>query len=329
MTSEPVGGLARPTPEEVQDDITRVAEAYVKGEAGEAERWDCLRRVAAGDPKVLAKATRLFEDLEPAAQVARERRAELLRIVGPGPMPIPKAGPSGGGLFISPEVQPGIAQEDIAPEVAEPEVEPPKAKLPAIPEVLSPRRPAPPPLVINSSSPMKTARLFVGHLYYSEHGVQTLLHWRGAYWHWNGVYWEELDRTSIRAQVYDFLSRCVVKTSRHDALFDPDQAEVNRVIDALNAMIHVSPKLDAPRWMAEDEVPDIENLRELVATEEVLIDLPTRATYSHTPKFFNLTSLGFRYDPEARAPRFEQFLEELWPGDAGHSSACWSCSASA
>jgi len=57
------------------------------------------------------------------------------------------------------------------------------------------------------------------------------------------------------------------------------------------------------------------DLRELVACQNGILHIPTRKLKPHTPRFWSPNVLDFAYNPKARAPRFEQFLREIWPGD--------------
>jgi putative DNA primase/helicase len=54
---------------------------------------------------------------------------------------------------------------------------------------------------------------------------------------------------------------------------------------------------------------------ECVALQNGILHLPTREIITHTPRFWSPYVLDFDYDPSARAPRFERFLQEIWPGD--------------
>jgi putative DNA primase/helicase len=69
-----------------------------------------------------------------------------------------------------------------------------------------------------------------------------------------------------------------------------------------------------PAWFGR-QAP-VEDLKELVAVQNGLLYLPTRQLLAHSPEFFSPNVLGFAYDPKARCPRWMQFLEEVWPGDA-------------
>jgi putative DNA primase/helicase len=70
---------------------------------------------------------------------------------------------------------------------------------------------------------------------------------------------------------------------------------------------------EMPAWLVGNA--PAENLRELVACQNGLLDVRTRAKVPHTRRFWSPNVLEFDYDPSAKAPRFEQFLEEVWPGD--------------
>jgi len=43
--------------------------------------------------------------------------------------------------------------------------------------------------------------------------------------------------------------------------------------------------------------------------------MPTRGLLRHTPRFWSPNALDIAYDHRTKAPRFKQFLEEIWPGD--------------
>jgi len=83
----------------------------------------------------------------------------------------------------------------------------------------------------------------------------------------------------------------------------------------LRAAANLEPQWEQPEWFGEDA--PVENLRELVACQNGLLDVGSRRLWPHTPKFWSPNVLEFGYDPKARAPRFEQFLEEIFPGDPG------------
>jgi putative DNA primase/helicase len=117
----------------------------------------------------------------------------------------------------------------------------------------------------------------------------------------------------VRGKVYKFLDQAE-REIRRDCLvrFEPDNTGVNKTVDALKADANLEPSFEMPGWFGKCPV---ENVRELVACQNGLLYVPERRLLPHTPRFWSPNVLEFGYDPEARAPRFEQFLEEVWPGD--------------
>jgi putative DNA primase/helicase len=94
------------------------------------------------------------------------------------------------------------------------------------------------------------------------------------------------------------------------ASWAPTRRKVGDVLEALQAVVHLSERLDPPAWV--DGVGD----QDLVALQNGLLHLPTRQLTPHSPRLFNLTALPYAYDPAAPTPRrWLRFLRQLWPGD--------------
>jgi P4 family phage/plasmid primase-like protien len=117
----------------------------------------------------------------------------------------------------------------------------------------------------------------------------------------------------VRAKVYEFLDKAE-REIRRDCLvrFEPDLSAVNKTVDALKATANLEPDCEMPGWFGKCPV---ENIRELVACQNGLLYVPERRLLPHTPRFWSPNVLEFGYNPRAGAPRFEQFLEEVWPED--------------
>jgi len=93
-----------------------------------------------------------------------------------------------------------------------------------------------------------------------------------------------------------------------------DDQDVNATIDALKAATNLPTKGNPmPGWLGSGA--EVEEVRELVACQNGILHMPTRKLTRHTPRFWSPNVLDFGYNPRARAPRFKQFLEEVWPGE--------------
>jgi putative DNA primase/helicase len=81
----------------------------------------------------------------------------------------------------------------------------------------------------------------------------------------------------------------------------------------LEAEAILDTEVEMPAWLSHPA--PIENPKELLAMSNGLFDMRTRRLLPHSPKFWSPNVVDFEFDPSARAPRFDQFLEEVWPCD--------------
>lgn len=66
-----------------------------------------------------------------------------------------------------------------------------------------------------------------------------------------------------------------------------------------------------PRMLCREE--DFDPDPNLVTVGNGVLNLETRELHPHDPKFMNTKLLGASYDPDAKAPRWEKFLEDILP----------------
>ena len=50
---------------------------------------------------------------------------------------------------------------------------------------------------------------------------------------------------------------------------------------------------------------------DIINVENGLLNMRTRELLPHTPDYYSLTQLPIQYDPEAKAPKFEKFLDDV------------------
>jgi putative DNA primase/helicase len=171
------------------------------------------------------------------------------------------------------------------------------------------------PGVLDPKAPLDSARVFVTlRHWHREERVPRLRFWQRQFWMWSGMHWRPFDEDTTRSRLYEFLDLAEKLDKRgKPERYEPTITEVNKVIDALRAQVNLEPSWEMPGWL-KGEAP-VENLKELVACRNGLLYLPDRRLLRHSPRFWSPNVLEFDYEPEARAPRFERFLEELWPRD--------------
>jgi putative DNA primase/helicase len=187
--------------------------------------------------------------------------------------------------------------------------------LPAVIESPSGRR-GKGPTQLTSLAPRDIARQFVNDRYWIEvAGMGGLQFWQLAFWHWSGDRWQLIDPETMRSAIYDYTDKAEVRRDGSVTVLNPEARKVGNILDALQALVNINREVAMPGWLGSAVPPPVENLRELIPCANGLLDIRTRSLFAHSPRFWSANVFDFAYDPNARAPRFEQFLEELWPGD--------------
>jgi putative DNA primase/helicase len=168
--------------------------------------------------------------------------------------------------------------------------------------------------VLDREAPLDNARKLVGIKYWYKPALMARLRfWQNEFWEWKGKNWKRVDNNTMRKRVYEFLDEAERQVKGYRVRFEPTDTDVNKTMDALKAEVNLEPDMAMPGWLFGPA--PVENLRELVALQNGLLNVQTKKLLDHTPRFWSPNVLEFGYDPEARAPRFEQFLEEIFPDD--------------
>jgi putative DNA primase/helicase len=167
-------------------------------------------------------------------------------------------------------------------------------------------------LLPSPSNPLAVATVFINGCLHE--GLLTLRFWRGGWWSWRTTHWVEVEERAVRSLLYRFTEHARYVEGKKLVAWSPTRRKISDLIDALPALCILPSDLDQPCWL--DSASDVEGV--VVAVGNGLLDVEQRHLMSHTPNFFNQTSVPFSYDPHAPAPHhWFRFLSTLWPNKDG------------
>ena len=163
------------------------------------------------------------------------------------------------------------------------------------------------------SSPMAVARELV-RMRYSIPGHRLLHHWRGGFNYWKGTHWIEMELKEIRSAAWRFTEHALyLNADGEEVPWKPSTSKINNLLDATQAICHLSERVQPPRWLEKVEMPPA---GELVSVANGLLHVSSRELYSHDPRLFNQVAVPFDYAPDALEPtQWLDFLEDLWGED--------------
>jgi putative DNA primase/helicase len=122
----------------------------------------------------------------------------------------------------------------------------------------------------------------------------------------------EVDQRFVRAVLYQFTENATYNAIKNPEPWAPNRRKIGDVLDALAAICILGNDVDQPSWLHDEH----SGRSTIVAVANGLLEVERKRLLSHTPDFFNQTSVPFNYDPAAAQPtKWLQFLSELWPDE--------------
>ena len=166
------------------------------------------------------------------------------------------------------------------------------------------------PALLTQTSPYDTAKEYVRRHCWREGSLATYF-WQDQFWEWNGRYYGVLATETIRDRVYAFLdgSQKLVGADGW-AKFKPTPKLVNDVLDGLRSGLSLATHCQPPIWFdTGKEATDV------LVFRDGLVNVLTGERLALTPKLWVHSAVDYDYDPQAKCPLWERFLEEIFPGD--------------
>ena len=162
-------------------------------------------------------------------------------------------------------------------------------------------------IVLDVDAPYEVARRFLLSRY-SSNGNPTIRYWRGGLLRWTGTHYAEMPDDALKAELWEFLSRI------NGGKFDPQEKHVNGLAAAIKARVSLDAEIDVGTWLGSDSPPWGDG--PIICCKNGVVRLEDGSLWPHDPKFFVLNAIETEYQAEASAPRWQQFLDELWSSDS-------------
>lgn len=173
-----------------------------------------------------------------------------------------------------------------------------------------------PALILDPAAPLDCARAYIDRKH-TRDGVPTLLHHRGEFFAWTGKDYRKASEGEIRCNLWYFLDgalrRQKVGKGEEESIvpFKPNKVRVGDIFDGLRAAANVAETVEPPAFI---DTPGKEG-RNFLALRNELLNVFSRKTEAHTPRFFNRGSVGYDFDPEADCPAWEKVKDDWFDDD--------------
>lgn len=170
--------------------------------------------------------------------------------------------------------------------------------------------------IVLDQAPVSHARKFLDTLHTGEEGVK-LVHYADDYFVHRNTHYEEIEEATVRSQMYKFLDQCSKQDRKGNIVpFQPNPATVSAALDATKALVHLPNHVNTkpPVWL-EGYGKSKPDAAKLISLKNGLFHLEESVLLPHSLGFFTRNSLPFEYDPQAKCPRWMDFLNQVWEND--------------
>ena len=154
--------------------------------------------------------------------------------------------------------------------------------------------------MLSIDAPMKIAEEFVKRecmIDGAEPPAFCLHFYQGAWYEWAHIHFTKVEEAEIIRQLYNFLDDAFTMKSRVLVPFNPTPHKVNQVLHAMKHCVLLRTGKKPPFWI--DRGNSVK-AADLIACRNGLLNIRSGELLPHTPYLFNVNSLSFDYDPEAR-----------------------------
>jgi putative DNA primase/helicase len=166
------------------------------------------------------------------------------------------------------------------------------------------------PPILSRNVPMDAARKFSDKFCWRGDCLATYFY-QGDFYQWNVSHYARIDEGAVLGEIYAFLDGAKVRNGNgEDVRYILRARDAEEILKCLKNGLILPSKLTEPYWLDRKEpAPSI------IAFRNRLVDYETGEIFEPTPKLWVTHAVDFEFDPNAKAPRFEQFLEEIQAGD--------------
>jgi putative DNA primase/helicase len=159
-------------------------------------------------------------------------------------------------------------------------------------------------------------QVFLFRLFWDQN-TSTLIHYGKEYMQWERNAYRKIEDAEIRKKLFFFLDTAKVKNKDGSYKgFHTTRARINEILDLLKIRISQTGK-DTPSWVGKstDKPASVTDPSLLIFGKTKILNLATKETLPPSPHWFNLAALDYDYDPKAKCPQWDKFLDSILGSD--------------
>jgi putative DNA primase/helicase len=150
----------------------------------------------------------------------------------------------------------------------------------------------------------------------SLNGVLATYHYQDKFWQWNQRFYERAPEQRIINLVCHYLDGAMVRTEGGTERFRPAPKHVDALMKFLKPCVGLDDRLTPPRWLnTHNGNAHNGNAENLLVFRNCMIDAVTGEDFGLTPQFWCHDGVDFDYNPKAKCPTWDWFLDTIFPDD--------------